>query len=139
MLMLKIAGIFFVLIGAGSGASLVAAPLVSGVTAGPSSWILFPLGFAAGSSLFALSSEGGSPVWLWRLCGMWLLVLTMGAALGLALAALGVLEPVRYTLSLWYVLVVAGPVGAACVSVSGRPEPSAPQGGSRLGDAPSSR
>jgi hypothetical protein len=139
MTMLKIAGTLFLLIGAASGAGLVAAPLVPGAAAGPSSWILFPLGFAAGSSLFALGSDVGSPSWLWRLCGGWLLLLAVAAGTALALATLGALEPLGNTLSLWYVLVVASPVGAACTSVAGQARLSPARSDPALRDAPSSR
>jgi hypothetical protein len=112
--MLKTTGAVILVIGMAAGVALVTSPfgLLQGASASPAAGLLFPAGFAAGSILLALGgpSVGG----LWRLYAALLLLLTIGAAAGLGLAVVGMAEPVGHTLSLWYVLLLAGSAGTAC-------------------------
>jgi hypothetical protein len=45
--------------------------------------------------------------------------LASASALGLMLSLLGILQPAHATLSLWYVLILAGGVGTACALAPG--------------------
>src|SRR5260221_11894750 len=96
-----------------AGLALVASPfgILRGADAPPAAWLLFPAGFAAGGILLALGDSSGG---LWRFYAGLLLSLTVASAGGLALAVVGIVEPVRHTLSLWYVLLLAGAAGTAC-------------------------
>ena len=80
-----------------------------------SAWVLFPTSFAAGSVLLALASPRTALGWLLQFCSVALLGLASArSALGLMLALLGILQPAHATLSLWYVLMLAGGLGTAC-------------------------
>jgi hypothetical protein len=106
----------FLALGLAAGVSLVVSPfgLLSSGRSSLAAWVLFPGSFAAGSVLLALAAPAAPLGWLWRLCAAALLGLASASALGLMLPLLGVLEPVHPTLSLWYVLALAGGLGTAC-------------------------
>ena len=114
--MLKTTGAVILVIGMAAGIALVLSPfgLLPGASASPAAWLLFPAGFIAGSILLALG-DGSAPLGgLWRLYAALLLLLTIGAAVGLGVAVVGMAAPVGHTLSLWYVLLLAGAAGTAC-------------------------
>jgi len=117
--MLKISGAVLLMIGLAAGIALVVSPfgLLGSARSSLTAWILFPGCFAAGSLLLALG--GGAIGWLWKVCSALLLALATASALGLALPVLGLVETAGHTLSLWYVLFVAGAVGTACALVPG--------------------
>jgi len=111
--MLAIAGGLLLALGVLCGALLVAAALGLGqVQAGAMLWLLFPLFSVAGYALFVV---GATPPTIRRLSGLLsgaLMLLALAAAVALVLAAAAVLTPPEGTLSLWYVLAVAGVLGA---------------------------
>jgi hypothetical protein len=114
--MLKITGAAMLLIGMAAGIVLVTAPFgfPPGASASPAAWLLFPGAFIAGAVLLVLGGGESAIGGLWRLCAALLLTLTVGSASGLVLPLLGIAEPVGQTISLWYVLVLAGGGGTAC-------------------------
>ena len=118
--MLKLTGAIFLALGLAAGAALVLSPFgfLSPARSSLAAWILFPASFSAGSVLLALAAP--TPLgWLWRFCAAALLGLASASAIGLMLPLLGVLEPAYPTLSLWYVLVLAGGLGTACALAPG--------------------
>ena len=119
--MLKVTGAMFLGLGLAAGVALVVSPfgLLPAARSSLAAWVLFPTSFAAGSVLLALAAPGTPLGWLWRFCASTLLCLASASALGLMLPLLGVLEPAYPTLSLWYVLVLAGGVGTACALAQG--------------------
>ena len=114
--MLKVTGAMCVALGLVAGLVLVVSPfgVVPFDPPSLSAWVLFPTGFAAGSVLLALAAPGVALGPLWRFCSAALLGLASASALGLMLSLLDILQPAHATLSLWYVLIVAGGVGTAC-------------------------
>ncbi len=114
--MLKVTGSILLALGLAAGMALVLRPfgLLSASRSPLAAWVLFPAGFAAGSLLLALDAAGAQLGWLWRWCAAAMLCLACASALGLMLLLFGVLEPSHPTLSLWYVLVLAGGFGTAC-------------------------
>lgn len=124
--MLKTTGWMLLLVGMAAGAALVGAPFgVPGASApSPAAWILFPGGFVAGALLIALGGPAGSFAALLRVCAMLLLALAGASLLGLALPMLGLVEADGSTVSLWYVLVLAGALGTACALRPTVPGPS---------------
>jgi hypothetical protein len=121
--MLKITGAVFLLIGLAAGVALVVSPFgpLASVRSSFTAWVMFPGCFAAGSLLIALGDRGAGIGWLWKVCSALLLALATASALGLALPVLGILQTAGHTLSLWYVLFLAGAVGTACALVPGAP------------------
>ena len=123
--MLRVTGAIFLAIGLATGGALVMIPfgLVSSNPSSAAAWFLFPGCFVAGALLLALGTPQPSGRWLWKLCAASLLVLAVASAMGLALPALGLAEPTRQTVSLWYVLFLSGALGTACALASA-PSPS---------------
>jgi len=121
--MLKLSGALFLAIGVAAGVALVVAPfgLLEPARSSIAAWVLFPGCFAAGSLLIALGARDGGIGWLWKVCAVALLALASASALGLALPLLGVVDAAGHTLSLWYVLFVAGVIGTACALVPSAP------------------
>jgi hypothetical protein len=121
--MIAIAGGLLALLGILAGALLVAAPLgLVAAVAGPSLWILFPLLTLAG--WFLLVASGGDPLRgaATRFVATPLLVLALLAAIALVAGGAEFI-PVRGlagTLSLCYVLVVGGVLGATGTAAYGR-------------------
>jgi hypothetical protein len=114
--MLKMTGAMILVIGMTAGLVLVTSPfgIVAGASSLPATWVLFPAGFAAGGILLALGDAAPALAALWRLCAALLLSLTMASAAAIVCSVLGWAAPVGHTLSLWYVLVVAGGAGTLC-------------------------
>jgi hypothetical protein len=119
--MLKVTGAMCVALGLVAGLVLVVSPfdVIPIARSSFSAWVLFPSGFAAGSVLLALAVPGMALARLWRFCSGALLGLASASALGLMLSLLDILQPAHATLSLWYVLVLAGGVGTACAVAPG--------------------
>ena len=124
--MLKMTGAMILVVGVTAGLALVASPfgVLQTAAAPPAAWLLFPAGFVAGAVLLALGDSPSTLGALWRLCAALLLSLTIASALGLIVALIGIAEPVGRTMSLWYVLVLAGAAGTACALGPGRIPPS---------------
>ncbi|HSV70135.1 MAG TPA: hypothetical protein VLI72_08485 [Methylibium sp.] len=111
--MLAIVGALLVAMGLFSGGVLLAAEFgLGGLSAGATLWVLFPLFSIAGYVLFVVGAGNGPIRRMSGLLAGLLLLLATAAAIGLVLAAASVLTPAGSTLSLWYVLAVAGVLGA---------------------------
>jgi len=87
-----------------------AAPLGWAQDAGLTLWLLFPLFCALGYALCVVGARAGLLASL-SFAVSCLLLLGLGAAAALVLAAAALLHPVGHTDLLWYVLVVAGVLG----------------------------
>ena len=110
---LLIAGAVLVALGLVAGALLVAAPLGAvAATADPALWVLFPLLSVAGFSLFVVGAKRTHIRGLSLALSCALLALAVGSALGLLLRAASLVHSEGSTVSLWYVLVVAGILGS---------------------------
>lgn len=110
---LLIAGTVLVVMGLLAGALLVAAPLgVVGTSGDFTLWLLFPLLSVAGFALFVVGAKTAHIRGLSIALSGALLLLAVVAAGGLMLHATSFLRNESGTLSLWYVMVVAGILGA---------------------------
>ena len=120
--MLKMTGAMILVVGMTAGLALVTLPfgVLDNAAVSPAAWLLFPAGFAAGAVLLALGDSAPALGGLWRLCAALLLSLTIASAGGLILTVVGAAVPIGHTLSLWYVLVLAGAAGTACALGPGR-------------------
>jgi hypothetical protein len=108
-----LAGAVLLLMGLFSGAVLVAAPL--GLMAAPPSlslWVLFPLFTLVGYMLTVAGSRTSRLEGLSFALSCGLLLLAVAAAVALVLSAASVIPLQGNTLSLWYVLVIAGGLGS---------------------------
>jgi hypothetical protein len=114
--MLKISGAIFLFIGVVAGVALVISPFGLVDSKSHAAWVLFPGGFAAGFLMLALGGRQ-SGVGLWRSSAGLLLGLATASALGLVAPVVGILDPIGETLSLWYVLALAGVAGTGCALV----------------------
>lgn len=110
---LLIAGAFMVALGLFAGGVLVAAPLglVTG-TVDVTLWVLFPLLSIAGFVLFIIGAKTAQIRGLSQLISWALLALALASAAGLVLRAASLVNGETSTLPLWYVLMVAGILGA---------------------------
>ena len=120
-MLLVITGFFLLALGLFAGGVLVAGPLGAMSWAGGATlWVLFPVFSIAGYVLFVIGGRsaqvrGGSML----LSGL-LIALALASAAGLVLQAAGVVQPQGSTLSLWYVMVVAGCIGVIGAASLGR-------------------
>ena len=113
--MLTFGGAVLLALGLVSGVFLVAAPLgLLTVEPGVATWILFP-GFTVVGYLFlALAARAGGIPRLSRFAGAVLIILALGAAIGLFLAGNALIKAPGSMMALWYVLgigIVSGAIG----------------------------
>jgi len=92
---------------------------------GPVLWLLFPAFSVFGYVLFVIGARNASIRWLSLAASCLLLLLALASAAGLVLDAASVLKPVGSTVSLWYVFIVAGLVGAVGAARGGDAAPPA--------------
>jgi hypothetical protein len=110
---LSLVGAVLLALGLFSGGVLVATALgLSAWSPGASLWVLFPLFSVVGFLLFVVGARTASIRTLSVVASYLLLLLALCSAVGLVLEAASVLEPVGGTLALWYVLAIAGVLGA---------------------------
>lgn len=117
---LLIAGALMVALGLFAGGVLVAAPL--GLIHNPvdvTLWVLFPLLSIAGFVLFVVGARTAQIRGLSQLISWALLALALASAAGLVLRAASLVNGETSTLPLWYVLLVAGILGAVGAASSG--------------------
>jgi len=120
---LLITGMALLVLGLFSGVVLVLAPLgLTSWTADLTLWVLFPLFSIAGFALFVIGAKGTQIRGLSTVVSGLLLLLALASATGLVLSAAGVTPAVGNTWPLWYVLLVAGVLGA--VGAASRRDPS---------------
>lgn len=95
---IRLVGLFITLLGFVAGGILVAEPFVPAIEASALALaLLFPACLAVGLPLFALSGERSAAL---NLCGWGLVILGLGALLGIFVDILG-LYPASSTLLLW--------------------------------------
>jgi len=120
-MMLAVFGAVLLMLGLFAGAALVLAPLgLVAWSTGPVLWLLFPVFSVLGYVLFVIGARNVSIRWL-SLVASCLLLLALASAVGLVLGAASVLKPVGGTVSLWYVFIVAGLVGAVRAAARSSP------------------
>ena len=117
-------GAFLTLLGLFAGAVLVIAPfgLVS-LEPGFALWLFFPMLSVMGYTLVVVGAKAAHIRGLSLVASCLLLALALASAAGLVFSAASVLHPVAGTLSLWFVLVVAGVLGIIGAASYGRSSP----------------
>src|SRR4051812_32288840 len=112
-MVLLIVGALLVLMGLFAGTVLVLAPLgLVPWSADAALWVLFPLFSTMGYALFAVRAKLPQ-IRVFSVVLSWLLLsLAVVSAGGLVLKAASLVHPEGGTLSLWYVLAIAGLLGA---------------------------
>ena len=119
-MILLVAGLALLAMGMFSGVVLVAAPLgLAAWSPGLVLWLFFPLFTVAGYVLAVIGGKDSQFRGLSMLLSCLLILLALASAAGLVLEAASVLEPADSTLSLWYVLLVAGLVGVIGAASAG--------------------
>ena len=112
-MVLLVAGALVVALGLFSGVVLTLAPLgLAPWSPELVLWVLFPLFSVTGFVLVAMAGRSAQVRSFTFAVSCLLLLLALASAAGVVLAAASVISPVGSTLSLWYVLAVAGTLGA---------------------------
>lgn len=115
--MLIIAGFVFLVLGLLTGVALVLGPVgLWSAHAGIAGYILFTILVAVGYLMVAVASKLSMLPAIARITGALLILLALGAAVGLVLVSTSMIRAAESTLPLWYVFVVAGLVGAGLLS-----------------------
>jgi hypothetical protein len=111
-MILLIVGILLIATGLFAGAVLVAVPLgLVALSPGLALWVLFPLCSLAGYALFAIAARMAHIRALSFIVSSLLLLLSVASAIALVLSAASILRADAGTLSLWYVMIIAGMLG----------------------------
>ena len=111
-MVLLVAGALVVALGLFSGVVLTLAPLgLAPWSPELVLWVLFPLFSVTGFVLVAMAGRSAQVRSFTFAVSCLLLLLALAAAAGVVLSAASVISPVGSTLSLWYVLAVAGTLG----------------------------
>ena len=120
-MILAIVGGLLLALGLFAGIVLVLVPLgLAAMNSGAMLWVLFPLLSIIGYTLFATGARVGNfRAWSFAVSCL-LLVLAVASAAGLVLEATALINPVGGTLSLWYVLAVAGLLGTVGAAASSK-------------------
>jgi hypothetical protein len=120
-MILAIVGALLLALGLFSGAALVLAQLgVGALAAGVSLWVMFPLFSVAGYLLFATGARVANFRALSFAVSIALLLLALGCAAALVADATALLALHGGTGALWYVLLIAGVLGATGAASHGR-------------------
>lgn len=124
-MLLLITGVCLLALGVFSGAVLVAVPLgIVPWSAGAVLWVLFPALCILGQVILLAGARHAHARLGARIVSALLLVLALASVAGLVLGSAGVAPIAGETLSLWYVMFVAGICGLIGAAVSARPWPS---------------
>lgn len=120
-MILAIVGALLLALGLFSGTALVMAQLgVGGVSAGASLWLMFPLFSVAGYLMFATGARVANFRVLSFAVSIALLLLALGCAAALVADATSLMALQGGTGALWYVLLIAGVLGATGAASHGR-------------------
>jgi len=112
-MVLLVAGALVVALGLFSGLVLTLAPLgLAPWSPELVLWVLFPLFSVIGYVLVAMAGKTTQVRGFTFAVSCLLLLLALASAAGVVLSAASVIRPVGSTMPLWYVLVVAGVLGA---------------------------
>jgi hypothetical protein len=112
-MVLLVAGALVVALGLFSGVVLTLAPLgLAPWSPELVLWVLFPLFSVTGFVLVAMAGRSAQVRSFTFAVSCLLLLLALASAAGVVLSAASVIRPVGSTLPLWYVLAVAGTLGA---------------------------
>ena len=112
-MVLLVAGALVVALGLFSGIVLTLAPLgLAPWSPELVLWVLFPLFSVVGFVLVAMAGRTTQVRGFTFAVSCLLLLLALASAAGVVLSAASVIRPVGSTMPLWYVLVVAGVLGA---------------------------
>lgn len=116
-MVLALVGALLAALGLFSGLVLVMAPLgLVPLAAGPALWVLFPLLSLGGFTLIAIGARTAPLRGLLVGISYVLLALALLSAIGLVAGAVALMQPVQSTVSLWYVLAIAGILGVLGVA-----------------------
>ena len=117
-LMMIAAGAVLLVLGLASGVLLALAPFgIGGVQPGLVAWIMFPALTVVGYLMVVFGARNASIPLITRLAGAALIVLAVGATVGLFLAGNSLVQASGATLSLWYVLAVGFVLGIGGIAV----------------------
>jgi hypothetical protein len=120
-MLLVITGFVLLVLGLFAGGVLVAAPLGAVPWAGGATlWVLFPVFSLAGYILFVIGGRSAQVRGASMLLSGLLIALALASAAGLVLQAAGMVTAQGSTLSLWYVMAVAGCIGVIGAASLGR-------------------
>ncbi|MDN3575801.1 hypothetical protein QWZ03_03330 [Chitinimonas viridis] len=122
-MVLLVAGVFLLALGWFAGLAMVLIAL--GKLSGPASlalWILFPALTIAGSVLFGIGGKLGQIRSIVLGSALSMLLLAGVAAVSLVMSAAGMLTLPGGSVSLWYVFLVAGAMGAIAAAAVSRDE-----------------
>jgi vacuolar-type H+-ATPase subunit I/STV1 len=119
-MILPIFGAALLIMGLFAGGVLVLAP-VGLVPWSPEVvlWVIFPLFSVIGYALFVVGARAQQIQWLSLVASWSLLALALVSAAALVCVATAMVRPVGSTVSLWYVFVVAGLIGAIGAAARG--------------------
>jgi hypothetical protein len=124
-MVLALAGALLAALGLFSGLVLVVAPLgLAPLAAGAALWVLFPLFSLGGFTLIAIGAHTPQMRGLMAGISYVLLGLALVSAVALVAGAAALVQPAS-TASLWYVLAVAGILGALGVASHAKSGPDA--------------
>lgn len=119
--MILLFGAVLAALGLFSGAVLVAVALgLVAWEAGAMLWILFPLFSISGYALMGAGAREAQLRLPTLAISAVLIVLAIASAIGIVLSAAAVVSMAGSTLALWYVLIVAGSLGAIGIGSYGR-------------------
>ncbi|MES2129535.1 MAG: hypothetical protein V4463_19865 [Pseudomonadota bacterium] len=118
---LLVVGALLLVLGLFSGATLALVPLgLVPWSADLIMWVLFPVFSIGGYLLFAMGARIGNIRALTNAVSWLLLAMAMLCAVALVLDAAAIIGPVGSLLSLWYVMIVAGVLGAFGAGAHGK-------------------
>jgi hypothetical protein len=116
--MMIAAGAIFLVLGLASGVLLALAPFgLLPAQPGPVTWVLFPALTIVGYLMIVVAARDASIPVITRVAGAALILLAVGATVGLFLAGNSLVQPVGATLVLWYVLAVGFTLGIGGVAL----------------------
>lgn len=120
-MVLAIIGALLLALGLFSGAALVMAPFgIGGLSTSASLWLMFPLFSVTGYLMFATGARVANFRVLSFLVSVALLLLALGCAVALVADATALMALRGGTGALWYVLLIAGVLGATGAASHGK-------------------
>jgi hypothetical protein len=116
--MMIAAGAVFLVLGLASGVLLALAPFgIVAAQPGLVAWVMFPALTIVGYLMVVVAARNASIPHITRVAGAALIVLAVGATVGLFLAGNSLVQASGTTLSLWYVLAVGFVLGIGGIAI----------------------